>query len=75
MSHAFYRTAQGRLPKPMSLKGMTTFFFWENKNNRWRFLVLIKIEYEINIVFGFSEDSYGNIEIYIRPEKYDRWIS
>ena len=26
MSHAFYRTAQGRLPKPMSSKGMTTFF-------------------------------------------------
>ena len=38
MSHAFYRTAQGRLPKPMSSKGKTTFsskkeaqtasFFW-----------------------------------------------
>ena len=27
MSHAFYRTAQGRLPKPMSSKGKTTFFF------------------------------------------------
>ena len=26
MSHAFYRTAQGRLPKPMSSKGKTTFF-------------------------------------------------
>ena len=25
MSHAFYRTAQGRLPKPMSSKGKTTF--------------------------------------------------
>jgi len=27
MSHAFYRTAQGRLPRPMSSKGKTTFFF------------------------------------------------
>ena len=26
MSHAFYRTAQGRLPRPMSSKGKTTFF-------------------------------------------------
>ena len=26
MSHVFYRTAQGRLPKPMSSKGKTTFF-------------------------------------------------
>ena len=26
MSHDFYRTAQGRLPKPMSSKGKTTFF-------------------------------------------------
>jgi len=25
MSHAFYRPAQGRLPKPMSSKGKTTF--------------------------------------------------
>jgi len=25
MSHAFCRTAQGRLPKPMSSKGKTTF--------------------------------------------------
>ena len=25
MSHVFCRTAQGRLPKPMSLKGKTTF--------------------------------------------------
>ena len=27
MSHAFYRTAQGRLPGLMSSKGKTTFFF------------------------------------------------
>ncbi len=27
MSHAFYRTAQGRLPRPMSSKGKTTSFF------------------------------------------------
>ena len=25
MSHTFFRTAQGRLPKPMSSKGKTTF--------------------------------------------------
>ena len=31
MSHAFYRTAQGRLPKPMSSKGKTTFFIKKSK--------------------------------------------
>ena len=38
MSHAFYRIAQGRLPKPMSSKGKTTFFFislWFSSEVAW----------------------------------------
>ena len=38
MSHAFYRTAQGRLPKPMSSKGKTTFSIRKHKNKlMWHF--------------------------------------
>ena len=63
MSHAFYRTAQGRLPKPMSSKGKTTFFFEKTKITGGGFLIIKKIEWEINNAFDFSEDFYGKIRL------------
>ena len=43
MSHAFYRTAQGRLPRPMSSKGKTTFFFRRSVKRQGDIFFNIKI--------------------------------
>ena len=64
MSHAFYRTAQGRLPRPMSSKAMTasshlnnfrikgkTTFFFTSKN----YPVYVKI---INMISQKSQSSH-----------------
>ena len=58
MSHAFYRTAQGRLPKPMSSKGMTTFFFRKPGKRYDDILFLIPKIYS----------SYDKIKLYARPK-------
>ena len=63
MSHAFYRTAQGRLPKPMSSKGKTTFFLesWGKVSGILSFERLEKVR-------RYSFCAYVKIYTYARPK-------
>ena len=56
MPHAFCRTTQGRLPKPMSSKGKTTFSFLITSKNKKRCDILfLKVTKKWGAALSFYE--------------------